>query len=111
MPAVRAGGVRRVLAVALPGVVRIGEGVGRARVDLEVEGLARLLRRGLELLRDDGLRYNPNETLIYRELAWFFQHKMGANLDDGHAYYKRQWLLCPLLLKLLLLVPPALRVQ
>ena len=21
------------------------------------------------LLRDDGLRYNPNETLIYRELA------------------------------------------
>ena len=38
----------------------------------------RWVRHGIELLRDDGLRYNPNETLIYRELAWFFQHKMGA---------------------------------
>src|ERR1051325_7178900 len=51
----------------------------------------RWLKRGIELLRDDGLRYNPNETLIYRELAWFFQHKMGANLDDANVYYKQQW--------------------
>ena len=36
------------------------------------------VRRGIELLRDEGLRYNPQETLIYRELAWQFQHKMGA---------------------------------
>ena len=43
----------------------------------------RWVQRGIELLRDEGLRYNPNETLIYRELAWFFQHKMGANLDDA----------------------------
>jgi len=42
-------------------------------------------------LRDDGLRYNPNEILIYRELAWFFQHKMGANMDDANMYYKQQW--------------------
>jgi len=52
----------------------------------------RWVERGIELLRDDGLRYNPNETLIYRELAWFFQHKMGANLDDAHMYYKQEWL-------------------
>ncbi|HLH56300.1 MAG TPA: hypothetical protein VKY92_22115 [Verrucomicrobiae bacterium] len=51
----------------------------------------RWVDRGLELLRDDGLRYNPNETLIYRELAWFFQHKMGANMDDANMYYKQQW--------------------
>jgi hypothetical protein len=51
----------------------------------------RWVNRGLELLRDDGLRYNPNETLIYRELAWFFQHKMGANMDDANMYYKQQW--------------------
>ncbi len=51
----------------------------------------RWVRAGIELLRDDGLRYNPNETLIYRELAWFFQHKMGANLDDAHMYYKQAW--------------------
>ena len=51
----------------------------------------RWVKRGLELLRDDGLRYNPNETLIYRELAWFFQHKLGQTLDDAHMYYKQQW--------------------
>ena len=51
----------------------------------------RWVSRGLELLRDDGLRYNPNETLIYRELAWFFQHKLGANMDDANMYYKQQW--------------------
>ena len=51
----------------------------------------RWVKRGMELLRDDGLRYNPNDTLIYRELAWFFQHKMGQNLDDAHIYYKSQW--------------------
>src|SRR5437762_1968661 len=51
----------------------------------------RWVERGIELLRDDGLRYNPNETLIYRELAWFFQHKMGQNLDDASMYYKQEW--------------------
>lgn len=47
--------------------------------------------RGIELLRDRGLRLNPKEPLIYRELAWFFQHKLGQNLDDGHEYYKHVW--------------------
>src|SRR5437867_8399530 len=47
--------------------------------------------RGIELLRAQGLRYNPKEPLIYRELAWFYQHKMGQNLDDGHDYYKHVW--------------------
>ena len=51
----------------------------------------RWVRRGIELLRDDGLRYNPNEVLIYRELAWFFQHKMGQNLDDANMVYKQEW--------------------
>lgn len=51
----------------------------------------RWVKRGIELLRDQGLRYNPNETLIYRELAWFFQHKMGQTLDDANMVYKQQW--------------------
>lgn len=51
----------------------------------------RWVKRGIELLRDDGLRYNPNEILIFRELAWHFQHKMGQTLDDAHMYYKQQW--------------------
>ena len=49
------------------------------------------VKRGIELLRDEGLRYNPGEPLIYRELAWHFQHKMGQNLDDAHNYYKTAW--------------------
>ena len=52
----------------------------------------RWVKKGIELLRDQGLRYNPNETLIYRELGWFFQHKMGENLDDANMTYKQQWL-------------------
>lgn len=51
----------------------------------------RWVNAGIQLLRDDGLRYNPNEVLIYRELAWFFQHKMGASLDDANMFYKQEW--------------------
>jgi hypothetical protein len=51
----------------------------------------RWVERGIQLLRDEGLRYNPDETLIYRELSWFFRHKMGQNLDDAHLYYKAVW--------------------
>jgi len=51
----------------------------------------RWFERGISLLRDEGLRYNPDETLLYRELSWFFQHKMGQNLDDAHWTYKSEW--------------------
>jgi hypothetical protein len=51
----------------------------------------RWVENGITLLRDEGLRYNPNNVDIYRELAWFFQHKMGANLDDANMYYKGEW--------------------
>ena len=51
----------------------------------------RWVQRGIEFLRDDGLQYCPKEALVYRELAWFFQHKMGQNLDDAHLYYKQAW--------------------
>ncbi len=49
------------------------------------------VRKGIELIRDDGLRYNPHEVLMYRELAWIFQHKLGAYLDDAHMTYKAEW--------------------
>ena len=51
----------------------------------------RWVQRGIELLRDEGLKYCPREALVYRELAWFFQHKMGQTLDDAHLYYKKAW--------------------
>jgi hypothetical protein len=51
----------------------------------------RWVQRGIELLRDRALVYNPDEVSIYQQLAWFYQHKIGQNLDDGNLYYKRQW--------------------
>jgi len=51
----------------------------------------RWVYRGIQLLRDEALKYNPREVPIYRELAWHFQNKMGHNLDDMHLYYKSIW--------------------
>ena len=48
----------------------------------------RWVKRGIELLRDNGLRYNPDKTPMYRDLSWIFQHKIGAYLDDAHMLYK-----------------------
>ena len=51
----------------------------------------RWVQRGVELLRDEGLKLHPYDSQMYHELAWFFQHKMGYFLDDAHLYYKQQW--------------------
>ena len=51
----------------------------------------RWVQRGIELLRDEGLRYNPTDALMYQELGWFFQHKMGQSLDTSHSFYKKSW--------------------
>lgn len=48
----------------------------------------RWVQRGFQLLRDDGLRYNPRSSDLYRELSTIFAHKIGANLDDAHMVYK-----------------------
>ncbi|HEY3863445.1 MAG TPA: hypothetical protein VGO59_16330 [Verrucomicrobiae bacterium] len=49
------------------------------------------LERGIVLLRDHGIQLNPDSPLLYRELSWLFQHKMGQNLDDAHMLYKLRW--------------------
>jgi hypothetical protein len=49
------------------------------------------VKRGIELLRDHGIPLNPDEPLLYRELSWLYQHKMGQNLDDAHLTYKLRW--------------------
>jgi hypothetical protein len=51
----------------------------------------RWVQHGIELLRDNGLRYNPDDTLLYQQLGWIFQSKMGQNLDDANVYYKSEW--------------------
>jgi hypothetical protein len=49
------------------------------------------VKRGVELLRDHGIPLNPDDPLLYRELSWLFQHKIGQNLDDAHNTYKLRW--------------------
>lgn len=51
----------------------------------------RWVRRGIELLRDEGLAYNPRSAELYQELGWFYQNKLGYVLDDTHRYYRQQW--------------------
>ena len=51
----------------------------------------RWVRHGISLLRDEGLRYNPGEARLYRELGWLFQHKIGAAMDRTQLYYKEAW--------------------
>ena len=50
------------------------------------------VQEGVRLLRDEGIKYCPQEPLIYHELAWIFQHKIGHNMDDHHRFYKQQWM-------------------
>ncbi|MCF7958651.1 MAG: hypothetical protein K9M57_09415, partial [Phycisphaerae bacterium] len=48
------------------------------------------VRAGFELLRDEGLKFNPESYKIHHYLAWIFQHKIGGITDDHHRYYKRR---------------------
>jgi hypothetical protein len=50
---------------------------------------------GIRLVRNQGLRYNPNDLQLHRELAWWFSHKVDGFSDDAHLFYKtefaREW--------------------
>jgi hypothetical protein len=48
------------------------------------------VRNGYELLRDKGIEKNPRSIILYRALAWIFQHKIGGVTDDCHKHYKRE---------------------
>lgn len=48
------------------------------------------VKNGYELLRDRGIEKNPHSIVLYRSLAWIFQHKIGDIMDDAHKYYKLQ---------------------
>jgi hypothetical protein len=45
---------------------------------------------GIRLLRDEGLRANPSDMLMHRELGWIFLHKVGGYTDDSNQHYKRE---------------------
>jgi len=48
------------------------------------------VNEGIRLLREKGLRANPNDLVLHKELAFFFMHKLNGNSDDAHLYYKRK---------------------
>jgi len=50
----------------------------------------RWVQRGLELLRDRGLVLNPRAAELYTELATYYQHKLGLDLDPAHRFYKAE---------------------
>lgn len=45
---------------------------------------------GIRLMRDQGLKHNPDDMLMHKELAWIFLHKIGGYTDDANQYYKRE---------------------
>lgn len=51
----------------------------------------RWVEAGLRLLRDDGLRLNPADPVIYKELAWMFLQKIGGHLDSAAPCYRAEW--------------------
>jgi hypothetical protein len=46
---------------------------------------------GIRLLRNEGLRANPNDMQMHKELAWIFLHKVAGYTDDANLYYKKQF--------------------
>ncbi|MEO1235680.1 MAG: hypothetical protein AAFX76_02710 [Planctomycetota bacterium] len=51
--------------------------------------------KGVSLIREQGIPYNPNAVRLYRELGWILFHKIGQSTDDVNWYYKgefaREW--------------------
>lgn len=45
---------------------------------------------GIAILRDEAIPANPKQTILYKELGWFFLHKIGGYTDDANRYYKRR---------------------
>jgi hypothetical protein len=45
---------------------------------------------GIRLIRDRGIRANPDDMLLHRELAWIYLHKIQGYTDDANQYYKRR---------------------
>lgn len=56
----------------------------------EHEDRWRWVNEGVSLIRDKALVYNPEDPVLYKELAWIFQHKLGNVLDDANLLYKNR---------------------
>ena len=47
--------------------------------------------RAIHLLRDEGLKYNPDNIIIRHELARIFYDRIGNKIDPAAEYFKNQW--------------------
>ncbi len=48
------------------------------------------VKAGVDLLRKEAIPRNPNDVLLYKELAWIFNHKIQSFSDDANRFYKRR---------------------
>lgn len=51
----------------------------------------RWVEAAIRLLRDEGLKYNPDSRELCRELAWMFELKIGVNIDEAASIYRSKW--------------------
>lgn len=49
------------------------------------------VKAGIDLVRNSGIRHNPNDLQLHKELAFWFAHKIDGVSDDAHLHYKRQF--------------------
>ncbi len=49
------------------------------------------VKAGINLVRKEGIKYNPNDLELHKELAFWFAHKIEGYSDDAHLYYKTQF--------------------
>ncbi|MBO5959542.1 MAG: hypothetical protein J6Q65_05420, partial [Lentisphaeria bacterium] len=49
----------------------------------------RWIRKAVETLHK-AIAKNPNEPILYREMGWIWQHKLGDELDQASPYYKQK---------------------
>ncbi|MHC5027206.1 MAG: hypothetical protein ACYTGR_10660 [Planctomycetota bacterium] len=49
------------------------------------------VKAGIRLVRNEGLKHNPNDIVLHKELAFWHAHKIEGVADDAHLYYKQQF--------------------
>jgi hypothetical protein len=49
------------------------------------------VKAGIDLVRNSGIRHNPNDLQLHKELAFWFSHKIDGVSDDAHLHYKREF--------------------
>ncbi|MBQ9727658.1 MAG: hypothetical protein IJV65_09165 [Kiritimatiellae bacterium] len=51
----------------------------------------RWVGNGIALLRDRGIPLNPRSAALKQALGWFFQHKIGMDMDEAAPFYRAAW--------------------